>query len=137
MGQCLHHIKNTQQFVDYIKLVNLLPLEAMFSYDVKSLFTLIPVDPAISIVQNRPCQEPILPQRTSMSIPKIITMLEFCLKNNYVFFQGMYFEQIHGVAMGSPISPLIANLFVEEFKVKAISSAPHSSHLWLRYVDDT
>ena len=28
-------------------------------------------------------------------------------------------------AMGSPISPLIANLFMEEFEVKALSSAPH------------
>ena len=38
--------------------------------------------------------------------------------------------------MGSPISPLIANLFVGEFEVKVLSSAPHP-HLWLRYVDDT
>ena len=38
--------------------------------------------------------------------------------------------------MGSPISPLIANLFMEGFKVKAISSALHPSHLWLRFVDD-
>ena len=28
-------------------------------------------------------------------------------------------------AMGSPISPLIPNLFMEEFEVKALSSAPH------------
>ena len=39
--------------------------------------------------------------------------------------------------MGSPISPLNANLFMEEFKVKAISLAYHLPHLWLRYVDDT
>ena len=38
--------------------------------------------------------------------------------------------------MGFPISSLIANLFIEEFKVKAISSAPFHC-LWLIYVDDT
>ena len=38
--------------------------------------------------------------------------------------------------MGSSIIPLIANLFMEKFKVKAISSVP-TPHLWLRYVDDT
>ena len=38
--------------------------------------------------------------------------------------------------MGSPISPLIANLFMEEFEVKALSSCPHPPSLWLRFVDD-
>ena len=36
--------------------------------------------------------------------------------------------------MGSPISPLVANLFMEEFEVKALSTA---SHLCLRFMDDT
>ena len=39
--------------------------------------------------------------------------------------------------MGSPISPLIANLLMEDFKIKALSSTPISPHLWLRNVDDT
>ena len=52
--------------------------------------------------------------------------LEFCLKNTYFFFQGKYYKQVHGAAMGSPISALIANLFMEEFEVKAINCAPHS-----------
>ena len=60
-----------------------------------------------------------------MSIPQIVSLLEFFLKNTYFLFQGKYYEQVHGAAMGSPISPLIANLFMEEFEVKAISSASH------------
>ena len=39
--------------------------------------------------------------------------------------------------MGSPISLLIAYLFMEEFEVKVLSSAPHPRCLWLRFVDDT
>ena len=72
-----------------------------------------------------------------MSIQQIITLLEFCLKNTFFLFQGKYYEQVHGAAVGSPIRPLIANLFMEELKVKVLSSALHSPHLWLRFVDDT
>ena len=39
--------------------------------------------------------------------------------------------------MVSPISPLIANLFMEEFEAKALQSALHPPSLWLRFVDDT
>ena len=72
-----------------------------------------------------------------MSIPQIIKLLEFCLKNTYFLFQGKYYEKIHGSAMGSPISPVTANLFMEDFEVKTLSSSPQSPHLWLRHMDDS
>ena len=64
-------------------------------------------------------------------------LLEFCLTNTYFFFQGKYYEQVQGAAMGSPISPLIANLLMEEFEVKVLSTCPYPPSLWLRFVDDT
>ena len=39
--------------------------------------------------------------------------------------------------MGYAISPLIANLFMEEFEVKVLISFPHPLNLWLSFVDDT
>ena len=72
-----------------------------------------------------------------MSIAQITSLLELCLTNTYFLFQGKYYEQVQGAAMGSLISPLIANVFMEEFKVKALSSIPHPSSLWLRFVEDT
>ena len=77
-----------------------------------------------------------LPQRTSISIPQITSLLEFCLNNTYFLFQGKYYEQVQDAATGSPIRPLIANIFMEGSEVKALSSTP-SPPLWLRFVDDT
>ena len=69
-------------------------------------------------------QDPTLPQKTNMSIQWIVTLLEFCLKSRYFLFQGKYYEQVYDAAMGFSISPLITNLFMEEFKVKTLSLAP-------------
>ena len=124
MGQSPHHLKNTQHFVQQLKGKKLEPGEVITSFDVNALFTSVPVQPAIQIVKQRLQQDTTLPQKTSMSIPQITSLLEFCLTNPYFVFQGMYYEQVQGAAMGSPISPIIANIFMGEFEVKALSSTP-------------
>ena len=37
--------------------------------------------------------------------------------------------------MGSPVSTIVANLYMEIFEQKSLEPAPH--RLWFRYVDDT
>ena len=137
VGQSPHHLKNTQHFIQQIQGKRLQPGDSITSFDVKALFTSVPVQPAIQIVQNRLQQDNTLPQRTAMSIPQIISLLEFCLTQTYFLFQGKYYKQTQGAAMGSPISPLIANIFMEEFEVKALQSSPNPPSMWLRFVDDT
>jgi hypothetical protein len=51
-------------------------------------------------------------------------------------FNGQFYEQTDGVAMGSPLSPVIANYFMGYFEEMALEAATHKPLCWFRYVDD-
>ena len=64
-------------------------------------------------------------------------LLYVVVTTTYLTFQGKMFEQVKGAAMGSPISPIVANLFMEDLKTKTLATAPTPPTLWKRFMEDT
>ena len=130
VGKSPHHINSIQDFVEQVKHITLGPGECLSSYDVSALFTSVPVDPALKIIKDLLEKDYALKERTVLAVNDIILLLEFCLKNTYFSFQGQFYEQVEGAAMGSPITPIVANLYMEYLEQKALSTAPHPRRFW-------
>ncbi|XP_030751507.1 uncharacterized protein LOC115879020 [Sitophilus oryzae] len=96
----------------------------MVSFDVVSLFTRVPLGESMNLIKES------FP-------PDIAELFRVCLTGSYFLWNGNYYEQTEGVAMGSPISPIIANFFIRRFKEKALESSVLKPAVWFRYVDDT
>jgi hypothetical protein len=73
----------------------------MASFDVKSLFTNIPLDESISIIIN--ISVSIIPH--GFTVDQFTRLLNLSVKNCHFLFEGVLYKQVDGVAMGSPLGP--------------------------------
>ena len=112
--------------------------ESQVSFDVVSLFTSVPLITAKTIVANRVGDDCTLGERTSLAVPEIMEALDICLQSSFFVYNDVIYKQIFGCPMGSgsPLSPIIANMVMEEIEQTALNTYLNPPSLWLRYVDD-
>ena len=96
--------------------------EILVSYDVKSLFTSIPVEESICICEQRLKADQSLSKRTELRVETIIQLLRFCLTSTAFQYENKHYQQLNGVAMGSPVSPVITDIFTDELENTALLS---------------
>ena len=135
VGKSSHHVKNNMDFIQSIEGIQLKPEECIMSFDVEALCTSVPIEPAISRIKKLLEEDKDMHQRTTMTVKQISCLLEFGLRTTYFTFQGKMYEQVKGAAMGSPISPIVANLFMKDLETRALATAPFPLHsgkgLWM------
>jgi len=144
---------DTIDFVNKVRNLNHLTEKYMVSFDVESLFTNIPTDETIEIILSKiygPAKIPsektgkpiINPERKKilfhgLTSDELKEMLEVCTKRSHFQFDGKFYDQVDGVAMGSPLGPLFANAFMVDFVRKNKSELNRLGVIkWCRYVDD-
>ena len=133
-----HTISNIFQFSDELVDLKLDENDILVSYDVTSLFTNVPVDETIELLTTKAFENDWFNKTHNLSLTRagLKQLLEIAAKNQLFQFNGHLYEQKDGVAMGSPLGPLMANSYLCNIE----ETLEHNNRLpsfCKRYVDDT
>ena len=106
----------------------------MFSLDIDNMYPSIPLGPVIEKAVE------ILFKRATNKISKtnLEKLLEICTSGVTFQFNNKYYKQLNGVAMGSPLAPILANIYIKLIEEKTVCSKnfPYKFEYYYRYVDD-
>ena len=130
------HAENSSHLAEILRKTTIGEDEVLVSFDVKSLFTSVPVQPAIDCVRKILLADPSWAVHSPISVSVIIELLTLCLEDTSFKFRGKFYRMTDGLAMGSPVSPIVANIFMENLERNAILTMKDRPRLWLRLVDD-
>jgi hypothetical protein len=111
------------EFIHTIKSLHAGPEDILVSFNVVALFTKVPTGEALCLLSCHSNED---------------TLMLFChvLTFSFFSFYGQFYEQTDGVAVGLPLSLVIAKFFMEHFEEMALEGVNQKPICWLRYVDD-
>ena len=107
----------------------------LLSFDVTNLFISVPVSETLKLAEDILIDSAI----HRVVRDELIALMSVCTKQNYFLFNNQFYTQEEGLAMGSPLSPLLAEIFMDHLENKLFQSkVPLLSNVfyWYRYVDD-
>jgi len=109
------------------------PGHAFASLDVVSLFTNVPIEYAYEGILNR---WNLIECNTAIPKDEFINAIKLVLESTFFSFNKTVYKQIFGTPMGSPLSPIIADLVLRDIETKALKRLPFELPLYRRYVDN-
>ena len=127
------HSRNSGELINRLNDVQFKD-KIMVSFDVKALFTNVPIDGAMRAVQRvvDGINEEDLPLPKSDFMKLISLCTIFC---PFIYNKQEYLQH-NGLPMGSPLSPVLSCLFMELLEIEYFLRIMGRNVLWVRYVDD-
>ncbi|CAF2134469.1 unnamed protein product [Rotaria magnacalcarata] len=144
-----HMLKDTFEFIDSIKKINpTMTKHRMISFDVTSLFTKVPLSYTIGLILDKMYGPehncPTFIKQKSDWCSRCLNrydmkqLLETATSETHFSFNNEHYIQHNGVAMGSPLAPIIADIFMIHLENKLMQKLRKAGLLWYkRYIDDT
>ena len=131
-------ITDVFEFADEIRSSPMNEEDILVSYDVTALFTNVPLSEAIKILVDKAFTNDCFNQTYDLNLEneELTQVLEVATTSHLFQFDGQLYEETDGVAMGSPLGPLMGNVFMCHLEDKLARNGMVPS-LYKRYVDDT
>lgn len=127
-----HCLTNTSELIYEMNQIVIEDDEHLVSLDVKDLFTNVPINQSINITLERIGQSEAF-CASNLTKSDLRELLTTCLQNSYFTFNNKFFRQKTGLPMGNILSPLLSDLYMDQFVKTKLSKI--NGKLW-RYVDD-
>ncbi|CAM4849385.1 unnamed protein product [Rotaria magnacalcarata] len=135
VNKSFSYIKDSFDLVKQIKEITNAKQQVMCSFDVDALYTNVPVKEAIDIVVESMEKSKTI-KNTPFNKKQFKKLLELAVCNVPFRFMNEYYIQCDGVAMGSPLGPILADMFMSKLENKLNKFSKNKPQVWLRYVDD-
>ena len=135
----LFSIKDSFEFKDAITNIQLHDEEVCLSFDVRNLFTCIPVDQTIDLICDKLYRSDRSPPKLSECVlteSNCRSLLKILTKEIHFVFDGIVYQQSDGLAMGSPLSGSFSELFMNSLEEQMTSTLQSLSY-YGRFADDT
>jgi len=127
------NIKDGWSFVKKINKIMIDSDEILMSLDATSLFTNIPKELVMSGIRGRWND---IKNVTKMSLTQFLDAIELVLSSTCFKFDGKFYEQTYGSPMGSPLSPILADIIMEDLEINCLADLNFEIRSYFRYVDD-
>lgn len=126
------YVKDTYHFIDMIKHLRIPSNSLFFTMDVDSLYTNIDTQAGLLSVRKLFQKYP----DSKRPDEELLQLLEINLTKNDFLFNGEYYLQIKGTAMGKKFAPAYANIFMANWEEEALAKWAKKPLHYLRYLDD-
>ncbi|XP_055590556.1 uncharacterized protein LOC129742653 [Uranotaenia lowii] len=136
VGKNERHVRSSFDFSSEITNVQVPEGCIIYSLDVVSLYTNVPVQNVFEIIEQKWRE---ISAYTPIPWAEFKRALTTILGASFFQYGGRIFEQTFGTPMGSPLSPVVASLLMEQLEEKAIQNLRDKGItlvMYKRYVDD-
>ena len=128
-------VNNSLEFIRYMKTIYMPSDDKLISFDVKSLFTNVPLGFTTYLILKRIYKDNEI--QTNIKKKKVKKLLLLCTKNVYFSYNGIIYQQCDVIAMGSPLGPVLAEICMVHLEGTLIPTLTEHMNPWKRYVDHT